>query len=149
MKRKMMMVSVLLLLGCTISRADLTAVEKKYLDELANYTGNLGIGFVPEHTFDYGFRQAILHSKDEDVQRAFILHRLPRELDRIISTLRSGKKMTGKGQYENLSEEDKKTLFARFEECMALMQKLDGGKNKHFYTEYRSKLDEGMSNKKE
>jgi hypothetical protein len=137
--------TVLLLFSCGVSYAELSELEKKYLSVFGNYTGNMGIDFVPEHTFDYGFRQTIVNSKDEDVQKAFILDRLPGEIGEILYTLKSGKIMTGKGMYEDMDEEDRKALLARFEECMTLMQKLDANKHGHFYSEYRSKLNELLS----
>ena len=148
MKTILLLSCALVLLSRSVSLAELTGLEKKYLDRFANYTGNMGIGFVPEHTFDYDFRQAILRSKDESVQKAFILHALPSELEGILDTLKSGRKMIGKGQYRNLTNEDRKLLLGKFDECMTLLEKLDGNNNKHFYSEYRSKRDEIVGNRK-
>jgi hypothetical protein len=131
----------ILLLSSIMAYAGLSDLEKKFLQEFANNDGNMGIGFVPEHTFDRGFRQVILNSKDEEVQKAFILSMLPREIESILDTLKSGKTMVGKGQYEKLSEDKRRSLIVRFNECMTLMEKLDAGKNKHFYSVYQSQLD--------
>ena len=117
--------------------AELNDVETKYLDQFANYTGGMGIGFVPEHTYNYGFRQAVLKSKDEELQRAFILQNLPFRISSILNDLKNNQKMIGKTQYRDLTPDERVKLVQSFEECMSLLQKLDANKNKHFYKEYR------------
>jgi hypothetical protein len=121
--------------------AELSDVETKYLKQFANYTGGMGIGFVPEHTYDYGFRQAVLKTKDEELQRAFILQKLPFRISSILNDLKRNQKMIGKAQYRDLKPDERAKLVQSFGECMSLLRKLDAKKNEHFYKEYREAFD--------
>jgi hypothetical protein len=123
------------------ARAELTAVETKYLKQFANYTGGMGIEFVPEHTYDYEFRQAVLKSNDVGLQRAFILQKLPLLISSILHDLKENQKMIGKAQYRDLTPDERVELIQSFEECMALLKKLDANKNEHFYKQYRDSFD--------
>jgi len=122
--------------------AELSDVETKYLKQFANYTGGMGIGFVPEHTYDYGFRQAVLKSKDEELQRAFILQKLPFQISSILNDLKKNQKMIGKAQYRDLTPDERAKLVQSFEECMSLLRKLDNKKSEHFCSAYREAFDE-------
>lgn len=121
--------------------AGLTDVETKYLEQFANYTGGMGIGFVPEDTYDFAFRQAVLNSKDVELQRAFILQKLPFRISSILDDLKKNQKMIGKAQYRDLTPAERVKLIQSFEECVALLQKLDDKKNEHFYREYRETFE--------
>lgn len=121
--------------------AELSEVETKYLQQFANDTGGMGIRFVPEHTYDYEFRQAVAKSKDEEVQRAFILQKLPFRIASLLDDLKKNQKMTGKDQYRDLTPDERAQRIQSFEECMALLQMLDANKNEHFYRKYRAAFD--------
>lgn len=95
--------------------AELSDVETKYLMQFANYTGGMGIGFSPKHTYDYGFRQAVLKSKDEELQRAFILQNLPFRISSILNDLKNNQKMIGKTQYLDLTPDERAKLVQSFE----------------------------------
>jgi len=139
---KTSIVCMLTLVGTALlAHAELSEVEAKYLRRFADYTGGMGIGFVPEHTYDYEFRQAVLKSKDEVVQKAFILQKLPFLISSILADLKKNQKMIEKAQYRELSPEDRAALIQSFEECMQLFEKLDANKNKKFYREYRDAFD--------
>ena len=122
--------------------AELGEIEKKYLTEFANYTGGMGIGFVPEHTYDYNFRQTILNSKDESIQKAFILYKLPYRISWILNDLKKNHKMIGKQIYRDLTPKEKKDLIDQYHECIGLLIKLDNNQKPHFYREYKQEFDE-------
>ena len=139
---KTSIVCMLMLVGTAwLAHAELSEVEAKYLREFAGYTGGMGIGFVPEHTYDYRFRQAVLKSKDEVVQKAFILQKLPFHISSILADLKNNQKMIGKAQYRELTPEERTALIESFEESMKLLEKLDANKNKYFYKKYRDAFD--------
>jgi hypothetical protein len=129
------------------SQAELSETETKYLKLFANYTGGMGIGFVDSHTFDYQFRQSILKSKDEKVQKSYILYELPRHLEFILHDLEKNQKMVGKGIYEKLTKDERKALLKRFEEGFSLYKKLDNKKHKHFYEEYEKRYSKEKTKK--
>ena len=143
-----MLITLLVLYTSCASQSELGPLEKKYLSRFGNYTGNMGLGFVPEDTFDYNFRQTIVNSKDKKVQKAFILDRLPREINYILRSLRDGRRNIGKGVYRKLHEKERNALLSRFTECMTLLQKLDAGRNEHFYSTYQTQLDNILNDKK-
>ena len=148
MKMSVAVLTVIYLLFCGgQATAELNQLEKKYLLEFGNYKGNLGLGFVPSHTYDYAFRQAIIKSKDETVQRAYILQRLPYEMKILLHTLEVGK-MVAKDEYQPLTPKEQQVAISQFEEMLSLMQKLDAGKHKHFYEEYREELKKAVDAKK-
>lgn len=121
--------------------AELSEVETKYLVMLANYTGGMGVGFVPWRTYDYNFRQAVLKSKDEGIQRAFILQKLPMRIDDILYDLKKNQTTIGKTEHRDLTPEERTKLIQSFEECMKLLQELDANKYEHFYQAYRDAFD--------
>ena len=121
--------------------AELSEVETKYLEKFANYTGGMGIGFVAEHTYDYNFRQAVLRTKDEGIQRAFILQKLPFLISEILRDLEKNQTMIGKGEFRDLTPEERTKRIQSFEECMKLLQELEANNNEHFYQSYRNAFD--------
>ncbi len=125
-----------------LAKAELSELETKYLKDFTDDSrGNAGPGFNPRDTFDEKFHQAVLKSKDEDLQRAFILQQLPSRIASILRELIENRKMTGINVYEPLNEEDRVKLATAFEECMQLLQKLDANQHKYFYKEYRDDFE--------
>jgi len=47
-----------------------------YFEEYCDYTGNMGIGFVADHTWDYQFRHRLKTTTDPELKRLFVLQHL-------------------------------------------------------------------------
>jgi|GEM_PF-4191276 len=113
------MKSTMTVLFCLLSMivpapAELSELEKKYLHSFANYRGGLGIGIVPQHTYDFALRQAVLKSKDENVQRAFILKNLPARIDSLLWQLESNRAWTGKTTYRQMTPAERAETVQSF-----------------------------------
>lgn len=121
--------------------AELTDLETKYLKGFANYTGGMGIELNPEDTYDCGFRQTVLKSKDEELQRAFILQKLPRQISLILEDLGQNRTMVGKGEYCEMTPHERTELIQSFEECMSLLKKLDSNNHDRFLKHYRKAFE--------
>ena len=140
MKYLILVISVLFFASCVRLSND----EQYFLEVFANRTDGLGIGFDEQQTFDYQLRQKILKSDDENIQRAFILTKLPRYLDWILIDLEKGQRMIGKGIYKKLSKSDQDALIKKFKRGMNLYKKLDKNGHEHFYEKREKRLKSAL-----
>ena len=67
-----------------------------YFESYCDYTGGLGIGFVPSHTYDYRFRQRLKTSKDPELKRLFVLQHLHEDVEFALDDFQQGIVKTGK-----------------------------------------------------
>ena len=138
---KHLLLIIILLAGShAISVAELSATESKYLKLFANYRGGMGIGFDQDHTYDYALRQAILKGGDDVIQRAYILSELPNHMESILHDLKKNQRMIGKQVYRDLTPDERLAKIKSFNDALTLFMKLDDGKHKHFYKDYKDRL---------
>lgn len=79
---------LLLLAGCSPDQprslrpiAPLPEGLDSYFERYCDYTGGLGIGFVPSHTYDFRFRQRLKTTHDPELKRLFVLDHLHGEVE--------------------------------------------------------------------
>ena len=61
-----------------------------YFEDYCDYTGNLGIGFDPAHTYDYRFRQHLKQTQDPELKRFFVLRNLFRDVEIALRDFQAG-----------------------------------------------------------
>lgn len=67
-----------------------------YFESYCDYTGGLGIGFDPSHTYDYRFRQRLKTTEDPELKRLFVLQNLHRDVEFALDDFEKGIVQTGK-----------------------------------------------------
>lgn len=99
-----------LLVGCSRESPTISQPTDKlpprlnsYFERYCDYTGSLGIGFVPSHTYDYRFRQHLKTTKDPELQRLYVLKNLHEEVERSLDDLKAGIMRTGKNTFKPLT----------------------------------------------
>jgi hypothetical protein len=61
-----------------------------YFERYCEYTGGLGIGLDPAHTYDFRFRQHLKETKDLELKRLFVLENLYREVESDLRNFEDG-----------------------------------------------------------
>src|SRR5664279_5596616 len=61
-----------------------------YFEDYCDYTGNLGIGFVAWHTYDYRFRQHLKTTQDPELKRLYVLQNLHRDVEISLRDFQAG-----------------------------------------------------------
>src|SRR5258707_13893174 len=61
-----------------------------YFEQYCDYTGALGIGFAPSHTYDYRFRQHLKETRDSELKRLFVLQHLHQEVEFALDDFQKG-----------------------------------------------------------
>jgi len=74
-----------------------------YFDNYCDYTGGLGIGVVPYHTYDYRFRQRLKTTHDPELKRLFVLQQLHRTVEVALDDFERGIVRTGKSSSRPLT----------------------------------------------
>ena len=74
-----------------------------YFESYCDYTGGLGIGFVPSHTYDYRFRQRLKTAQDPELKRLFVLQHLHRDVEFALDDFKRGIVRTGKSSSRPLT----------------------------------------------
>jgi hypothetical protein len=74
-----------------------------YFERYCDYTGGLGIGFVPSHTYDYQFRQHLKATHDPELKRLFVLQHLHRDVEFALNDFKAGIRRTGKSSSQPLT----------------------------------------------
>jgi hypothetical protein len=77
-----------------------------YFEEYCDYTGNMGIGFSPDHTWDYEFRHRLKGTADPELKRLFVLQNLYRDVEFALRDLDAGKIRTGQAEYRPLTADE-------------------------------------------
>ncbi len=77
-----------------------------YFEEYCDYTGNMGIGFDPDHTWDYEFRHRLKSTTDPELKRLFVLQSLYRDVQFALRDFGAGKIRTGQAQYRPLTPDE-------------------------------------------
>src|ERR1051325_3650719 len=104
------LVLVLLLTGCAghlppnppVTASSPPRLED-YFETYCDYTGGLGIGFVPAHTYDYRFRQRLKNTKDPELKRLFVLQHLSGGVEAALDDFQRGIVWTGKSSSRPLT----------------------------------------------
>jgi hypothetical protein len=63
----------------------------------------MGIGFDPEHTWDYRFRRRLKTTADPEIKRLFVLRHLYLEVKSDLRDFRAGTVRTGKASYRPIT----------------------------------------------
>ena len=63
-------------------------------------------------------------SKDQKLQRAFILSNLPAHIEYLLDELEANKKMTEKGVFRPYTKEERSVMLDRLKGCIELIQEL-------------------------
>ena len=102
-----------LLSGCAKHLADKRDGEaalpprlNSYFEEYCDYTGNMGIGFAPDHTWDYEFRHRLKSTADPELKRLFVLQNLYRDVQFALLDFGAGKIRTGQAEYRPLTADE-------------------------------------------
>ena len=102
-----------LLVGCSASVSRTPPVEtslpprlESYFEEYCDYTGSMGIGFVPSHTWDYRFRQRLKTTSDPELKRLFVLPHLYQDVEFALQEFGAGIVRTGKSASRPLTLEE-------------------------------------------
>ncbi len=74
-----------------------------YFENYCDYTGSLGIGFDPSHTYDYRFRQRLKTTLDPELKRLFVLQQLHRDVEYALDDFEKGIVRTGKSSSRPLT----------------------------------------------
>lgn len=74
-----------------------------YFEEYCDYTGNMGIGFVAGHTWDYRFRHRLKSTTDPELKRLFVLQHLYSDVEFALQDFGAGKVRTGQASYRPLT----------------------------------------------
>jgi hypothetical protein len=82
----------------------------KYFERFCDYTGGLGIQHVPNHAYDYAFRQQLKQTKDLELKRLYVLQHRFREIDWSIHDYRVGEIRIDKVNKRKLTEAEKADL---------------------------------------
>jgi hypothetical protein len=77
-----------------------------YFETYCDYTGGLGIGFVPSHTYDYRFRQGLKTTHDPELKRLFVLQHLHRDVEFALDDFEKGIVRTGKSSFKPLTSQE-------------------------------------------
>jgi hypothetical protein len=125
-----------LLLTALPSHAELSEVETKYLIRFTTLTG-IAPSHIPEHAFSGEYMGALRLTKDEHLQRRYILDNLPRLIRDLLEDLEKNRTPVGKSEYREATPEERGEMSEKFEECMKLLEKLDSGRHPKLYQEYR------------
>jgi hypothetical protein len=72
-------------------------------EDYCDYTGDLGIGFVAWHTYDYRFRQYLKRTQDPELKRLYVLENLHRDTEHALDDLEKGIMRTGKASSRPLT----------------------------------------------
>ena len=101
---------LLLLAGCaehsptdSQSASALPPRFQSYFEDDCDYTGNLGIGFVPTHTYDYRFRQQLKTTQDTELKRLFVIEHLYRDIGFALDDFERGRIQIGQASYRPLT----------------------------------------------
>ena len=86
-----------------LSNIELPPRLNSYFEEYCDYTGGLGIGFNPSHTYDYRFRQRLKTTQDPELKRLLVLQHLYRDVEVALGELKSGVVRIGKDSYRPLT----------------------------------------------
>jgi hypothetical protein len=95
------------------------AALDRHFDRYCDYTGGLGIGFVPSHTYDYQFRQRLKKSEDRELKRLFVLQHLYRDVELAVSDFEEGVIHIGKGERRAMTAEERVSVGKQ------ILEKLD------------------------
>jgi hypothetical protein len=104
-----------------------------YFELYCDYTGQLGIGFVPSHTFDYRFRHQLKTTQDPELKRLYVLRHLHEELSGELARFEKGIKWTGLTSSRPLNSEEWQATMER------IRQRLDDLAAYVAFTNYASK----------
>ena len=77
-----------------------------YFEDYCDYTGSLGIGFVPSHTWAYRFRHHLKTTKDPELKRLFVLQHLYPDVEAALHDFGAGMVRTGKSSSRPLTLEE-------------------------------------------
>jgi hypothetical protein len=96
---------------------------QEYFDQFCDYTGGLGIGFVPSHTYDFSFRQRLKQTQDPEFKRLFVLEHLHREIELALHYFEKGIKSVGKNITKPLTptewETTRQSILQRIDDLAA------------------------------
>src|ERR1043165_7621946 len=96
-----MLLFSLALAGCSdkhqppATQAALPDRMQSRFEDYCDETGNLGIGFVAWHTYDYRFRQCLKRTQDPELKRLYVLENLHRDTQLALDDLEKGIIRTG------------------------------------------------------
>src|SRR5208283_843825 len=85
------------------SAAALPPRLQSHFEDDCDYTGNLGIGFVPTHTYDYRFRQRLKTTQDVELKRLFVIQQLYRDIGFALDDFERGRIRIGQASYRPLT----------------------------------------------
>jgi hypothetical protein len=111
-----------------------------YFEQYCDYTGGLGIGFVPSHTYDYKFRQHLRKTKDPELKRLFVLHHLYRDVEIAMDLYERGEIRVGKAEYRKMTPVEMESAKKDLVEMLDDLEKFDPGDPEREIAENRSKL---------
>jgi len=118
------------------SHAELSEVETKYLNRFTTLIG-IAPGHIPEDRFSAEYMGALRLTKDEHLQRRYILDNLPRLIRDLLEDLEKNRTQIGKSEYREATAEERIKMSEQFEEAVKLLEKLDAGRHPKLYQEYR------------
>src|SRR3954470_19429951 len=109
MKRSAYLLALVSMVSWSFAEDDsqVDAVLNRYFERYCDYTGNMGIGFVPSHTYDFAFRQHLKQTQDRELKRLFTLQRLSRDAEIAVDDFRKGVIDLGKGYTRPMTEEER------------------------------------------
>jgi hypothetical protein len=103
------LILALLVAGCSADRPKSSRAVTfpprldSYFQDYCDYTGNLGIGFDPLHTYDYRFRQRLKTMRDPELKRLFVLQHLHQDVEFALDDLERGVIRTGQSSSRSLT----------------------------------------------
>ena len=105
---------VLAVVGCVSATAsERPAAEERdsklesYFQRYCEYRGNMGIGFVSWHTYDFKYRQRLKATQDAELKRLFVLAHLYSELGAEISDFEDGVVIADKGRRRKMTRAER------------------------------------------
>ena len=121
-------------------QASKDAKLQKYFERYCDYTGGLGIGLVPSHTYDYKFRQHLKKTDDKELKRLFVLRHLYRDVDFAVRDFEEGKIRIGKVEYRKMTAEEKASAKKHITEMLDDLKRFDPDESLGEIARQRDKL---------
>ena len=136
--------------GCTHTtpRREMPKADRKlddYFQRYCGYTGNLGIGFVASHTYDYKYRQRLARTEDPELKRLYVLYHLYEDVDNDISELEQGKIRIGKNEWRDMSQEERDVARAKIVVCIDDLTRFDPGDPEGDIGKFKGRLQEAVA----
>jgi len=112
----------------------------RYFWRFCDYTGGMGPGFVPSHTYEIEFRQKLKATKEPELKRLFVLWHLYREVDFQMRDYLAGEVPIGKSLTRKMTPQEKIAARNSLVEKVNFLAKIDPKDPTGWVARYRKQL---------